>query len=363
RFEIKTVYDLGPNQLEITVNPIMRADEGFTLYLTDPEAGTAASTRCVVYPPDTVGGSGGGGSGIELTGTSKQYSGPTNAKLPYWYHGAGGGAGGGMITLETAKSINIAASGKILADGGKGGKLSVVQVDIPSGGGGSGGSVSLRARNTIQVKFGALISARGGESIDDPETDVIEGLGGAGFIRMETSSNDLILEGLSNGRTDPEITRQDLGAFVPTGIENLGMSTFYPSGVISVKYTDLTIHYRLDVWNVEQSDFVTEERVFQYSVDTDLFPEYEAPPFEVSLNSADALPETGYLDITSVTEEFVDYRTFFKDPEAPVDPGDWAYHKSFYRFKILLRTKDPNSDFTYRNPEIDQVIVSREQRN
>jgi len=187
-----------------------------------------------------------------------------------------------------------------------------------------------------------------------------EGRGGYGFLRFETLENQLLVESFSNSRTEPEVTDQDLGAFVPTGIENVGFSKFYPTGVIEPQYLSLKIYFRMLEWDSNISDFVMKEYVFPD--DTEFFEDYEFPPFEVYLNSAEAIAETGFLDITKITDEYLGYDWFFDDPDDPNDPYDPLLQKPYFRFKIILRVKDPLSDETYKNPEIDLFAVSREQQ-
>ncbi|MFH2001037.1 MAG: hypothetical protein ABIK28_15250, partial [Planctomycetota bacterium] len=369
-FNIRTaawVLQPGDSLIEFQVDRVKRADENpdFEYSLEHVAVGAAFGTEVIVVPPAFVGGSGGGGSGVELTDTLKVYDlNPTNppyASLPIWKHGAGGGSGGGTVCIESAKTIEVSAAGKILAKGGNGGVLSGFLGNIPSGGGGSGGSIVLRARDNIQVQFGGQISCEGGLTKLSGGSD---GKGGAGFLRFETSQNNLLTENYSNGRAIPAVTNKDLGKFISANVESLGMSDFYPAGIIFVKYTGLQIKYSLDILDLASPEGYVQKDGLVFP-EPDSGQEYNYPPIEVYLNSADAIPETGFLDTTTITDDFVDWDTFMNDE---------SLHKPYLRFKILIRDRDPEfalydpdhptgGDYAqYVNPRILEFSVSFEQK-
>jgi hypothetical protein len=142
-----------------------------------------------------VGGAGGGGaaSNAALCSDSSRV----------WAPGGGGGGGGGAIALRAGDVLNLAAAGRVLANGGaaaNGIGLTATSQPAP-GGGGAGGSVVLQAgriaslagltdvRGGIgglynrfaygvpaQVPFSALVHSTGGN-------------GAAGFVRCEVPGN------------------------------------------------------------------------------------------------------------------------------------------------------------------------------
>lgn len=370
-FQIKesTWFDEPGGEIEFTVYRINQADmdPAYSYDLEHEEVGAVYGANAMLVAPEIVGGSGGGGSGIELTDTLKVFYIPSyvDSSLPYWKHGAGGGSGGGAISLESAKSIEITASGKISANGGVGGELYGFLGNIPSGGGGSGGSIVLRARNSIQVQFGGTISAEGGTAkVSLGAEDA--GKGGEGFIRLESADNDLSADNFSHARTVPPVMDIDLGKFVSSDEESLGISNFYSAGVIFInhngelnyQYSDLVVTYLLDVWDPDSSEYVETE--FSTLGDKPL---YDIPPFEIALNSADMIPETGFLDISTITDDFtefdVDDLDFFSKPE------NEGLNKPYIRFKIVLRDKEPGKDLynpdnlsLYLNPRIKEFKLS-----
>ena len=323
----------------IVVKPLEDAQHTYDLLTT--EVGAQAGRPFILYPPEDMGGVGGGGSGLELTGTYKTTFQPP-FQLPRWLNGAGGGGGGGVLIMETARTIEVMSSGAIYARGGRGGILSGLQVHLPRGGGGGGGSIILRAVEGITVKQGGVISTEGGAGvvIDENGTPVSYEYGGTGFIRLETKENDLDPSGFDNGRTVPEVEEKDLGKFIPSSLDSLGLSTFYGAGVIKPVYQSVEVHYLMDVDGVTVSDV--------YPGGT-----YDDPPFTFVLNVAEADPKTGKLDLTSVDEDFVDIATFLGNPD--------LYFKPYVRFKINLETEKNGAQGTYKKPRIERVIIKRTQ--
>ncbi len=90
--------------------------------------------------------------------------------------GAGGGGAGGALRLASPVSITVAATGRLLADGGRGGYK--VCGGGP-GGGGSGGAIYLTAP-AVNVATGAAVSVNGGGG-GGPGG---EGRGGIGRVRV-----------------------------------------------------------------------------------------------------------------------------------------------------------------------------------
>jgi hypothetical protein len=343
-----------------------------TVEVTDPRVGVtpAGGTAFILYPPETVGGSGGGGSGMELTGTYKTTFQPP-FQLPRWLNGAGGGSGGGAVILESAHAIKVTASGSIRAEGGMGGELSGLQVHLPGGGGGSGGNIILRSGEYILVQFGGLLSAQGGEGRDDPDTlDVIEGRGGPGLVRLENKGNSMDVSLFSNDRTIPAVQEIDLGEFVPLGQESLGLSHFYATGVIVPEYMEIQVIYQMEVsedggttfelkkdlvWSVEKIWVVPPDPNDPPYWDLVYGGDYEDPSFLMELNEGASDPETGYLDPTMITETYLEPGSFLLDSVHP-----------FYRFKIQLWNNEtvggPSNEYIYKNPRINKIILSREQK-
>ena len=321
----------------LVVKPL--EDVQATYDLLSPEVGAQAGRPFILYPPQDMGGAGGGGSGIELTGTYKTTFQPP-FQLPRWLNGAGGGAGGGVLILETAGTIEIMSSGWIYARGGNGGTLSGLQVHLPRGGGGGGGTIILRAVEGITVKQGGLISTEGGAGIvvDENGTPVSYEYGGSGLIRLETRNNDLDPVDFDNGRTVPAVEEKDLGKFIPSNLDSVGISLFYGAGVIKPEYQSVEVYYLMDVDGVTVSD---------------VYPggAYDDPPFEFRLNVADANAKTGKLDLTTVNEDYVDIATFLGNPT--------LYFKPYIRFKINLQTEKNGAQGTYKKPKIERVVIKR----
>jgi len=116
------------------------------------------------------GGQGGGGGGSRLDSLNPataylaaQWAPPVD-RSAYDAKGGGGGGGGGALGLYALESIEIAATGALLAQGGDGGGGEVIGHSNygGGGGGGSGGAVILDSTETITIRSGALIDVSGG---------------------------------------------------------------------------------------------------------------------------------------------------------------------------------------------------------
>lgn len=129
---------------------------------------------------DLLGGSGGGAGGNTADGDFLSDT-----------LGGSGGGGGGAIAFEVGERFVL--SGRILADGGRGGRGAFVGGG--GGGGGSGGAVRIRARSAEFLPSGEL-SCGGGDGGRSPLDDGLPGGAGApGRVRLETREPPLGLEG------------------------------------------------------------------------------------------------------------------------------------------------------------------------
>jgi hypothetical protein len=100
----------------------------------------------------------------------------------YRYSGGGGGAGGGALRITSTGPITIAATGEILADGGKGGATQNVGASGGAGAG-AGGSIWLVAPSIVND---GVISAAGGRNSYLNGASPTDGGGGDGRIRVDT---------------------------------------------------------------------------------------------------------------------------------------------------------------------------------
>lgn len=327
-----------------TVTVEVLSDGSDSYDLTHKFVNADSGSAFIIYPPENMGGSGGAGTGIECSGTYKTtYQKPF--QLPRWLNGAGGGAGGGVLILESAKTIRVAASGKILAEGGQGGTLSGLQVSLPGGGGGSGGFIMLRAIEMVEVD--GVLSADGGAGGGKV---FMGGQGASGFIRLENKLNSLDVEKFKDGKTIPQVLERDLGMFLPQGEESLAQSKFYNAGVIFPVYEEITILYDMEV-----------DKGLGFQWETDLvFPDpngiYTDPLFDFGLNNAAMDSKTGDMDMTTVTEDFKEIDIFLNDPKL---------HTPYIRFKITLYTHaenvGPSGDWKYQNLRINKIRFKRTQ--
>jgi hypothetical protein len=138
-----------------------------------------------------VGGSGGGGAGLNPYSSVK-------ARPDDWRSGAGGAGGGGALLLRAGGSLGMSPEGRILARGGS--CFATVFATAPSpGGGGSGGSVILQAGALSSPVLTGLIDVSGGKGgfVHDPTTNQPRGYrsaggdGGPGYVRVEVARQQL----------------------------------------------------------------------------------------------------------------------------------------------------------------------------
>ncbi len=144
------------------------ATSGFAGFNASPGAGGGTIGSAAFTTLD--GGSGGGGGGGGLGGASTRYS------------GGGGGAGGGALRITSTGSITVAASGAILAVGGKGGASQNVGA-AGGAGAGAGGSIWLVAPSIVND---GTVSATGGRNSYMNGASETDGGGGEGRIRVDT---------------------------------------------------------------------------------------------------------------------------------------------------------------------------------
>ncbi len=193
----------------------------------------------VLLPPLEIGGAGGGGSGVSVTGTVAN----TASVLPVLAPGAGGGAGGASLTLETARTLRIGPTASIVADGGAGGTVFDVQTQFAGGGGGGGGNVLLRAGRQLELLQGAGISLVGGAGGGVAGTGQ-GGAGGDGFLRMENFDDTITVADLA-GFTQPAAAELNVGRQLgqPQGV---GQSVFYEALVVNPEWDQVVIGYVAD---------------------------------------------------------------------------------------------------------------------
>ncbi len=301
------------------------------------DSGAGAGKTFKLYPPEAIGGGGGGGAGIECTGTLKTSSSPY--QLPGWIVGAGGGAGGGVLMVETAREIHVSTSGRIYAEGGDGGYISGLSLSIPGGGGGGGGQILFRAKDTIKFSIDSVVSVLGGTggSIDVPGGD-----GGDGFIRLENFSDNLKVSSYST-TTFPTVTEENLGVFPSQAEISLAQSKFYFTGVSRPDFfpdeTGVQVVYDMDV------DGVTGTYTYP-----DPGGPYPVPPlFTLTFNSAPADPD-GFLDLTQIDDNFVDYTNLDSFDGNP-----------YFRFKMMLSTEVEEFGVVYNKLAVRSISVYRGQ--
>jgi hypothetical protein len=239
----------------------------------------------VIVPALDVGGAGGGGSGVSVTGTVNTAA----SVLPLLAPGAGGGAGSGSVLLETASTLSLGPQGRVLALGGKGGAVFDPQIDLAGGGGGGGGNITLRAGNGMTVFQGAVISALGGDGGGLAGAGR-GGVGGSGYIRLEDFSNTLVAAAFSQS-TFPPVAAMNLGRMfgIPQGV---GQSLFYEAGVLNPEWKSLIVTYRSDT----NDDGITEEFKWSFSEtgSASVPPGLLDPPFEIGFNSV-GFNDDGFL--------------------------------------------------------------------
>jgi hypothetical protein len=248
----------------------------------------------LVVPSLDLGGAGGGGSGVSVTGTVNN----AVSVLPTLAPGAAGGAGGGSLTLESARTLTLAATAQILARGGAGGTVFDLQTLFAGGGGGGGGNIVLRAGRELATFLGALVSVEGGTGGSVAGTGQ-GGAGGAGFVRVE-NFDDTLTPALVASFTQPPAELENLGRQLglPQGV---GQSTFYQAAVVNPEWTGVTLKYLADT----NDDDVLEPCSWS-------FDDHGAaggvqgfldPPVSVSFNTNDT-DDDGFFDGTGVQTGF-----------------------------------------------------------
>jgi hypothetical protein len=194
------------------------------------------------YQLSNGGGSGGGGGGGDDDGTTS-FAGDGIITASNDEGGAGGGGGGGGLNITSAGDIVI--SGSLSSRGGTGGNTTLwgwIPQDSWSfgvgGGGGSGGTIIVQG-TTVNVSS-ANIDVRGGTNGVGYYNGVQHahptgGLGGDGWIRLESSSGNILGAGSANinPNTAPSYS---------TGLLNVnttqGQSLFYDSNVEDPDFLD-----------------------------------------------------------------------------------------------------------------------------
>jgi hypothetical protein len=248
----------------------------------------------LVLPALAVGGAGGGGTGVSVTGTVNS----TFTVLPLLAPGAGGGAGGGSFTLETAGTLEIGPAARIRAEGGNGGTVFDVQTQFAGGGGGGGGNLVLRAGRGLEVFLGAKISVVGGLGGGIAGTGQ-GGAGGAGFARLE-DFDDTINLGLLTGIVTPTATETNVGRQLglPQG---LGQSLYYSAPVVNPEWDLVRVTYVADT----DDDDVTENCVWSFdSTGADGGPQgFLDPPVRIDFNTVPT-DENGFFDKAKSNNSF-----------------------------------------------------------
>lgn len=286
-------------------------------------------------PSFFIGGSGGGGSGVHCGNSTKLTAAP-NLTMPTWTPGAGGGAGGGSLIIESTKRIAVGVEGKIDASGGDGGRTTgSFSVGASGGGGGGGGSVLLRSADTssFAVRCLGVIDADGGSG---GASLVDGGKGGGGRLRFEAINSNLSPASFTSGGDStvfPELTATDLGTFIPQDSPSLGQSMFYFSGVLAPIYTSFTITYNATIDGV-----VTEGLTY---TDIDAANNVEAP-FTISFNDAGILPN-GNIDPNTIDNVF--------DADIANMTGQ------FLRFRIVLQPEVLIGAQLFKRVQIDTVQI------
>ena len=301
------------------------------------------------------GGAGGGGSGVELTGTYKTIFEPP-FQLPVWTAGAGGGAGGGVLMIETARSINVAGSGRVYARGGNGGTLSGLPLAIPGGGGGSGGTIHFRARDSVKLSEGSVVSVEGGLG---GGVEVFGGNGGDGFIRFENLANSLKASNFAS-TTFPPVDASNLGVFPAQEGSSLAMSKFYfmrvsrPDYIFDPMDTDPDSRGLKIVYDMTEVDEFNQETTYESLVYPDPNGSFPDPHlFKIAFNSCQADID-GFLDLSKINSNFVPFEDF-----------DTMDGQPYIRFVLQLHSSkevDVGGEvYTYKSLKIRSISINRSQ--
>lgn len=279
----------------------------FDIGLTDPTGGPpgfdgpglipGTDYDILIVPPTYIGGAGGGGSGVSVTGTVKFNS----IVLPVYMPGAAGGSGGGSVEIETARNLTLGNASAILAEGGRGGIVRDGVTGISSfggGGGGAGGNALLRVGDTFKAFTGATVSVQGGEGGGDPNEGQ-GGRGGAGFIRLESFADDNGPADLSLVSSTP-VDETNFGRFlgVPQGV---GQSKFYQVLFVNPEFDGITLDYLADT----DGDLVQESLQWSFT-DTGIDGgpgDLEDSPVRVFFNSVSS-NDIGFIDGAKLSDSF-----------------------------------------------------------
>jgi hypothetical protein len=247
-----------------------------------------------IVPSLDIGGAGGGGSGVSVTGTLNSHPGV----LPRLAPGAGGGTGGASVQLETASTLLLGPQSRILARGGAGGMVFDPQAHYAGGGGGGGGNIVLRAGQGMTLLQGAVVSVTGGAGGGMSGAGQ-GGSGGAGYIRLEDFDNSLVPAVFAQ-TTFPPVSALNVGRMfgVPQGV---GQSLFYEAASLNPEWRTVTVTYRSDT----DDDGLTEEFTWSYSETGAASdpPGLLDPPFEIEFNSV-GFNADGFLDSSEVDAIF-----------------------------------------------------------
>ncbi|HZM01217.1 MAG TPA: hypothetical protein VFD43_13300, partial [Planctomycetota bacterium] len=283
--------------LTFTVEAITAGGDSIDL-LDGPAAGGPDLTPGLTYgflvvPSLEIGGAGGGGSGVSVTGTTNS----APSVLPKLTPGAGGGSGGGSLLLETASAMVLGPLSRLLAEGGRGGEVSDLQAKYAGGGGGAGGNVVVRVGESLDAFLGARISVAGGAGGSEPGFG-LGGTGGSGYIRFENFDDDLSPEVLSQFTT-PALTAVNVGRMLGE-LQGVGQSLYYETVFANPEWKSVEVAYFADT----DGDLVTEPFAWSFgdegasSVDGDEQPFADGladPPVRLQFNSV-GFDEFGFLD-------------------------------------------------------------------
>lgn len=321
-----TVLAIEP--VEVLIPTGADVDQDGDVDLSDVPDGST----CRVEPSFDFGGSGGGGSGVHLAGTTK-LTGPPNLTLPVWTPGAGGGAGGGVVSIESAKRVTIAASGTVLARGGDGGRsVGVVGESASGGGGGGGGTIRLASAmsGASPVRVDGVVSAVGGVG----GAGLVDGGdGGDGRVRFESLTDSLDPDDFAPPNVEPAPAATDFFYLLPGQAETVGQSKFIWTKSLFAFYDGFTVTYNAVVDGIPQTGLTYTYQDFLQGVEA---------PFEITFNDAD-ITGGGTIDPNSIDDVFVEDIATLTGP--------------FVRFRIILQPKVTIDGTEYRNIEIDRLQI------
>ncbi len=193
------------------------------------------------------GGSGGGGGGGEDDDQGRN----TTTTLNAWGTdlgkteasddgGGGGGGGGGALQIVTYGDISM--SGRIFADGGKGGSswtdgTKAALGEGTGGGGGSGGTVWLQCRGTMSLQAGVVMSVAAGiggqgKPFGPAGATQTAGTGAPGRVRLEDSDGSV-----ANAPAGTSV-----GTFAPPlDLDSVAISSWHNTGIFTPDFLTPTI--------------------------------------------------------------------------------------------------------------------------